>query len=65
MSEHLSKDDGLKKTPKQLRPCLCCGHLFRSEGYHNRLCGPCRLGSVTPFDVAYSVLGGTRRKGSE
>ena len=24
------------------RPCMCCGHVFESEGIHNRLCGSCR-----------------------
>lgn len=29
------------------RPCLRCGHEFKSEGIHNRMCGPCRnVGSV-------------------
>jgi len=25
-----------------VRPCMCCGRDFRSEGIHNRLCGSCR-----------------------
>lgn len=27
---------------KVVRPCLCCGASFDSEGIHNRLCGHCR-----------------------
>ena len=26
----------------RIRPCLCCGQRFRSEGPHNRLCAHCR-----------------------
>lgn len=37
---------GWKKKPQPMiagnRPCLCCGHVFRSEGAHNRMCNPCR-----------------------
>ena len=24
------------------RKCMCCGHTFKSEGIHNRMCGWCR-----------------------
>ncbi|ANT39877.1 hypothetical protein RGUI_0806 [Rhodovulum sp. P5] len=30
------------------RPCLCCGHVFDSEGAHNRLCPECRRKSAGP-----------------
>ncbi len=32
-------DVALKRT---MRPCLCCGKPFQSEGIHNRMCTPCR-----------------------
>lgn len=31
------------------RPCMCCGSNFRSEGFHNRLCAPCRKQSFSPY----------------
>ncbi|WP_300439310.1 hypothetical protein [uncultured Mameliella sp.] len=34
---------------RRLRPCLCCGAAFISEGPHNRMCNPCRSGA-DPFD---------------
>lgn len=45
----------LAKAPESRRPrtraCLCCGRSFDSEGFHNRLCGPCRHHSE-PFGSA-------------
>lgn len=37
--------------PKEMRRCLCCGHEFRSQGAHNRLCSRCRFSSksVSPY----------------
>lgn len=32
--------DAAKK--RKVRPCLCCGRDFQSEGAHNRMCTPCR-----------------------
>lgn len=29
-----------------VRPCMCCGHPFASEGIHNRLCTDCRRQSA-------------------
>lgn len=29
-----------------LRPCLCCGHNFPSEGAHNRICPDCKSADV-------------------
>lgn len=47
---------------RMLRPCMCCGAEFHSEGIHNRLCGPCRLksdgGSLT---IGASSTGKVRR----
>ncbi|WP_444667152.1 hypothetical protein [Cereibacter changlensis] len=43
----------------RMRSCLCCGDEFQSEGYHHRMCNPCRrLGS----DVAgiAATISGTR-----
>ena len=31
------------------RPCMCCGKKFDSKGPHNRLCGDCRVKSVSPY----------------
>jgi hypothetical protein len=33
----------------KVRPCLTCGAPFPSEGPHNRMCGPCRVASVSPY----------------
>ncbi len=33
---------------RMVRPCMCCGHPFMSEGIHNRLCTPCRSRDVAP-----------------
>ncbi len=30
----------------RVRPCMCCGLNFRSEGFHNRLCVKCRRASA-------------------
>ena len=40
------------------RSCLSCSKEFRSEGPHNRMCDPCRLGAedVSAFEPDY--LGG-------
>jgi uncharacterized paraquat-inducible protein A len=27
---------------EHLRKCMCCDRMFRSEGFHNRLCLSCR-----------------------
>lgn len=32
---------GPARQPRQRR-CLRCGHAFQSEGFHNRMCDPCR-----------------------
>jgi hypothetical protein len=34
-----------RRRASRVRPCLCCGSPFVSEGAHNRLCGGCRLRS--------------------
>jgi hypothetical protein len=36
----------------RLRPCLCCGARFRSEGPHHRLCEVCRQAGGPDFRVA-------------
>jgi len=33
------------------RPCMCCGHVFLSEGIHNRMCDVCRHRDVAPDPV--------------
>jgi len=42
-------DDARAK--RGLRPCLCCGTPFESEGIHNRMCDPCR-GLDDPMPMA-------------
>lgn len=34
----------------KVRPCMCCGKTFPSEGPHNRMCGPCRMCDASPFE---------------
>ncbi|PZQ99902.1 MAG: hypothetical protein DI533_04530 [Cereibacter sphaeroides] len=34
----------LDRARARMRPCLCCGRGFASQGIHNRLCEPCRRG---------------------
>lgn len=34
------------------RKCMNCGHQFRSDGPHNRLCTACRGISLSPFDFS-------------
>ena len=46
-----AKGDGMK-----VRPCLCCGMTFVSEGAHNRMCDRCR----TLTDDTHSILSGGR-----
>ena len=31
-----------RASSRTVRPCLCCGKPFQSEGIHNRMCTPCR-----------------------
>ncbi|MBW4984777.1 hypothetical protein KZZ07_19740 [Mameliella sp. CS4] len=38
-----------REARRRLRPCLCCGSPFLSEGPHNRMCDRCRRGA-DPFD---------------
>lgn len=33
-----------------VRPCLRCRRPFASEGPHNRMCGLCRVASVSPYE---------------
>ena len=40
---------------KMVRPCLCCGQAFLSEGPHNRLCTACRRLSPGPMDTPVRV----------
>lgn len=32
-----------------MRPCMCCGKTFTSDGPHNRLCGACRTRQFSPY----------------
>ncbi|MFN4191852.1 MAG: hypothetical protein ACK4FR_02820 [Tabrizicola sp.] len=43
-----------ERARRMIRPCLCCGQPFRSEGIHNRLCGRCRSSeeSLVPHAIA-------------
>lgn len=44
------------------RACLCCGHVFKSEGVHNRLCGNCRQRSDGgSMSIAANSTGKVRR----
>jgi hypothetical protein len=40
-----------ERARKMVRPCLCCGHKFQSEGIHNRMCDRCRHLDVAPDPV--------------
>ena len=44
-----------------IRPCLCCGHSFVSEGIHNRLCGSCRGRNDTLAAYGYAGAGDGRK----
>lgn len=35
--------------PKRVRPCMCCGNNFNSDGPHNRLCLTCRRKDTSPY----------------
>ena len=37
-------DDMKARAAMRIRPCLCCGTSFESEGIHNRLCASCGTG---------------------
>lgn len=39
----------IAKPKKTIRPCLCCGNDFTSDGPHNRLCNTCRKQEKTRF----------------
>jgi hypothetical protein len=54
---------GEKAKRPQPRSCLCCGKGFESEGFHNRLCQPCRLRASQEQDVPFSfgVVSGRKR----
>lgn len=41
-----AEDDARRK--RGPRHCLCCGHIFQSEGIHNRMCDDCRHRDVAP-----------------
>ncbi len=45
-----NKEDDLA-AKRMVRPCMCCGHNFPSEGIHNRMCDPCRHRDVAPDPV--------------
>lgn len=45
-----NKEDDLAMK-RMVRPCMCCGHPFPSEGIHNRMCDPCRHRDVAPDPV--------------
>lgn len=45
---------------QQLRRCLHCGLEFQSEGFHNRMCTPCRH-LPESVDVPYRIIRGGRR----
>lgn len=44
----------------KVRPCITCRDNFKSEGFHNRMCNPCRAHTSTcsPFDVGVSDASG-------
>lgn len=44
------------------RRCLRCGHAFRSEGFHNRMCDPCRhVGDVGSMGIVQRAAAKVRR----
>lgn len=49
------------------RACLCCGKGFESEGFHNRLCNPCRNRGSAELDPVGYGFGGlrSRRRGGQ
>ncbi len=52
LQAHLAKASKAKRP--QPRSCMCCGKGFESEGFHNRLCQPCRLRANQDQDVPFS-----------
>jgi hypothetical protein len=46
-----------------VRPCMCCGLHFPSEGKHNRMCAQCRAeaSQVEPHVVGGRTASGVRR----
>lgn len=40
----------LARADRDIRPCMCCGNKFQSDGPHNRLCGVCRWRGSTAGD---------------
>lgn len=46
-----ARPKGVNAPKTKIRPCMCCGGAFRSEGPHNRLCGNCRHNSVSPYEL--------------
>ena len=43
--EIIARRRGRIRPMVSVRPCLCCGAKFKSEGPHNRLCNKCRASS--------------------
>lgn len=46
----LQKQDD-ERARKVIRPCLCCGDKFLSEGIHNRMCDDCRHRDMRPDPI--------------
>lgn len=54
-----------RNTKRGPRACMCCGHVFDSEGIHNRMCPPCRhRGSYEGMSNPYSMGSMTGRRKS-
>ena len=55
----------LAKTPQSKRPqircCMRCRSEFQSEGFHNRMCGPCRHVAANDDTTVFRVIRPSKR----
>ena len=55
----------LTKVPQAKRPqtrcCMRCGSEFQSEGFHNRMCGPCRHVAANDDTSVFRVIRPSKR----
>lgn len=45
----------------QMRRCMCCRAAFKSEGFHNRMCTPCRNVAANDDTSVYRVIRPSKR----
>ncbi len=46
----IKQSEELRRARMVVRPCLCCGTPFDSEGAHNRMCNLCRKRGSDPVE---------------